>query len=123
MNDLSDDDRAKLSKILGLLTSEHAGERAAAGLKASDFVRQRGMTWSDILQPPQPGRHDAIQRRQPMYMNSEVPRLARALLQMSAILDDYELQFLLSMTRRSTFTAKQIAKVEQIRLHVAACRR
>ena len=120
MNNLSNDDRVRLSKLTAMLASEHAGERATAGLKASEFLCQRGLTWADVINPPRLDPHDLIQRRQPMRMNAEVPRVARALLQQSAILDDYELQFLLSMTNRSTFTAKQIAKVEQIRLHVAA---
>jgi hypothetical protein len=50
-----------LCKLLGLLGSAHAGERAAAGLKADQFVRSLGLTWPDIvctspsLVPPDPG--------------------------------------------------------------------
>jgi hypothetical protein len=42
-------DVAKLAKILGMLGSDHDGERAAAALKADHFVRQAGLTWETIL--------------------------------------------------------------------------
>jgi hypothetical protein len=49
-----------LCKLLGMLGSTHPGERGAAGLKADQFVRKLGLTWSDIictspsLVPPDP---------------------------------------------------------------------
>jgi len=42
-----------LLKCLGMLGSDHAGERAAAGLKADQIIRQHGMTWSDLIRVPQ----------------------------------------------------------------------
>jgi hypothetical protein len=39
----------RLCKLLGMLGSTHAGERAAAGLKADQFVRKLGLTWGDIV--------------------------------------------------------------------------
>jgi hypothetical protein len=39
-------------KLLGMLGSDHAGERAAAGLKAHQFIRQLGMTWRDVVAVP-----------------------------------------------------------------------
>jgi hypothetical protein len=42
-------DQDLLAKILGLLGSDHAGERAAAGLKAHELVRAAGLTWRDVL--------------------------------------------------------------------------
>jgi hypothetical protein len=35
-----------------MLGSNHAGERAAAGLKATQLLRQRGLTWRDVIQLP-----------------------------------------------------------------------
>jgi hypothetical protein len=46
---LSDDSRAKLIKLCGLLGSQHAGERAAAALKASELLRGCQTTWADVL--------------------------------------------------------------------------
>lgn len=48
--------RKRLTKLLGLLGSDHAGERDAAGLAAHRLVSQSGLTWSQILSPPVPDR-------------------------------------------------------------------
>jgi hypothetical protein len=42
-----------LLKCLGMLGSNHAGERAAAGLKADQIIRQNGLTWQDLSRVPQ----------------------------------------------------------------------
>jgi hypothetical protein len=42
----------RLCKILGRLGSDHAGERAAAGLKAHELVRRAGLQWRDVILPP-----------------------------------------------------------------------
>ena len=53
-------DRARLAAILGRLGSDFDGERAAAGLLASKLLRDRGLTWAELLDraaptPPPPG--------------------------------------------------------------------
>lgn len=47
-------DRAKLAAILGRLGSDFDGERAAAGLLASKLLRDRGLTWAELLDRPAP---------------------------------------------------------------------
>ncbi|MBV9825734.1 MAG: hypothetical protein JO001_08675 [Alphaproteobacteria bacterium] len=42
-------DRAKLTKLLGMLGSAHDGEVAAAGRAANRLVRNSGLTWHDIV--------------------------------------------------------------------------
>jgi hypothetical protein len=42
----------KLTKILGLLGSDHPGERDAAAQAANKLVRERGLTWGDVIGPP-----------------------------------------------------------------------
>jgi hypothetical protein len=47
----------RLVKLLGMLGSVHASERAAAGLKAHELLQQHGLTWSEVigqraLEPP-----------------------------------------------------------------------
>ncbi len=39
----------RLAKILGLLSSDHIGERAAAAAKADALVRSVGLTWPDVI--------------------------------------------------------------------------
>ncbi len=46
---MADLDRARLAKILALLGSSEAGERASAALKAHEMVRSLDMTWDDVL--------------------------------------------------------------------------
>jgi hypothetical protein len=41
----------KLTKILGLLGSDHPGERDAAAQAANKLVRERGLTWGDVIGP------------------------------------------------------------------------
>lgn len=52
-------DQSKLAKLLGLLGSNHAGERDAAGLAAARFLRDRNLTWAQVLKPA------AIEKRLP----------------------------------------------------------
>jgi hypothetical protein len=48
-------DRDRLVKLLGLLGSNHQGERAAAALKADQHLRALGLSWGDIIaQPSEP---------------------------------------------------------------------
>lgn len=46
------DEIGKLIRILGLLASEHAGERAAAALKATEWLQKAGTSWEALLIPP-----------------------------------------------------------------------
>lgn len=40
---------AKLTRVLGLLGSEHAGERAAAALAAHRLLKRLGLSWQEVL--------------------------------------------------------------------------
>jgi hypothetical protein len=51
MTRLDDATVDRLAKILGMLGSAHAGERAAAAAKADAIVRAAGVTWRDIIVP------------------------------------------------------------------------
>ena len=46
---LSSSGRRRLVDVLGLLGSEHAGERAAAALVASRLLGKAGLAWDDVL--------------------------------------------------------------------------
>ena len=47
---LAPGDRRRLAGVLARLASNHAGERDAAALLASRIVRDRDLTWLDVLQ-------------------------------------------------------------------------
>jgi len=49
MSALAPADRDRLSKLLGLLGSDFAGERDAAGLAAARLLRDRGITWAEAI--------------------------------------------------------------------------
>lgn len=41
----------RLRKICGMLGSTHAGERAAAALKATEILRAAGLSWAQVIAP------------------------------------------------------------------------
>lgn len=43
-------DLARLERILGLLGSEHAGERASAAKAAGEFIRKHELSWRDLIE-------------------------------------------------------------------------
>jgi hypothetical protein len=49
-------DLKRLAAVLGLLGSEHAGERAAAGVAATRMLAAAGATWMDVLYPTAEGK-------------------------------------------------------------------
>jgi hypothetical protein len=53
---LSAASRTRLAKLLGMLGSDHAGERDSAGLAAHRLVQQSGLTWQQVVSPP-PAEH------------------------------------------------------------------
>jgi hypothetical protein len=52
MRNVQKADLTKLINILGLLGSDHDGERAAAALAAHRFVTSNGHSWAALLTPP-----------------------------------------------------------------------
>ena len=46
---MTDTERQRLAAILGMLGSEHEGERAAAALQAEAFRRKHGLTWEQLV--------------------------------------------------------------------------
>jgi hypothetical protein len=52
--------RTKLAKLLGLLSSDHQGERDAAALAAARLVKATGLSWAQIITP-------APVKREPLF--------------------------------------------------------
>lgn len=50
---LTEKERKRLTAILGLLGSEHEGERASAFLHAEAFRKKHGLTWDELVRPPE----------------------------------------------------------------------
>ena len=105
--DLAPADRAKLSAILGRLGSDHDGERAAAGLLASRFMRDHGLTWPDVLAAPAP--------TTPPPPATEWQRRAAWCEERAELLSLWEANFLASMGRRPRPpTDKQTAVIDRL---------
>jgi len=49
---LSAHDRERLVRILKLLASDQAGERASAALAATRLMAAAGLDWDDVVDPP-----------------------------------------------------------------------
>jgi phage shock protein A len=43
-------DLVRLDRILGLLSSDHPGERASAALAATNFINKHDLTWWEVLE-------------------------------------------------------------------------
>ena len=51
---LSELDRMRLAKLLGMIGSEHEPEALVAAKMADQFVRARKLRWEDVITPPPP---------------------------------------------------------------------
>jgi hypothetical protein len=99
-------DRMRLTKLLGMLGSDHAGERDAAAMAAHRLVQQSGMTWRQILEPP------AIEKKMP-EMGTWRSTATACLLKRSA-LRDVEISFFTALPGYSRISVKQRFWLNQI---------
>jgi len=74
---LSPANRDFLVKLCGMLGSEHDGERAAAALKASNFLRERTLTWNEVIQVL--GAQEPIQHVRPATAKDDARRTVRSI--------------------------------------------
>ena len=110
---LSDAAREKLIAIIGMLGSDHAGERASAGLKADRIVREAGLTWRELLTPSPvepPGSGALYRWHEPEGVEEQLDVADR----FTAFLNDWECEFLVGMRDRATYTPKQEAKLQRL---------
>ena len=96
-------DRALLIKLLGMLGSDHAGERANAGKLASALLARHKTTWSQLLDATEPT--TAPRWVEPFGLHQRV----LAVLAHADILTDWELGFAESLKNRSHCSPKQNA--------------
>jgi hypothetical protein len=101
----------RLIKVLGLLGSTHAGERAAAGLKATELLRSVNLTWADIINPkPIPTALMRTFAPTPSTISADLGFLHANL----DLLTDSERKFVFSLGRFRRLSPKQCAVVDQI---------
>ena len=105
-------------KLLGLLGSDHDGERATAGAKADALVRKLGLTWADVIVLPAPRRASSISATDAQQMASYCHRHY-------ALLTGREFDFIRSIRRwHGDLTERQASWLCSIyaRLHQGAGR-
>lgn len=107
-NDLSPAEMSKVVALLSMLSSPYDGERANAGLLVTRLIKAKGLVWSDLIRPalpycppPPPPRPAPASA-----MFSWQTQVARCLTAQS-LLTLWENEFLHSITRRHSLTAKQ----------------
>ncbi len=115
-------DRTKLAKLLGLLGSNHQGERDAAGLAAHRLVQSHNATWFDVVAPVPSDDDDAPE---PTPNPSQDWRtLAAACGRYPHLLDRWEYEFIIGLPRFPRLSVKQHDKLRKIatRLRAAGCK-
>jgi hypothetical protein len=98
----------RLIKILGLLGSTHAGERAAASLKATELLRSINLTWADVINPKP--HKPPLPYTAPSGLRTDLDFLHANL----DLLTDSERKFVFSLGRFRRLSPKQGAVVDQI---------
>jgi hypothetical protein len=117
---LADADRIRLAQMLGLLGSDHAGERDAAGLAAHRLIRQRDLTWFDVLTPSLPA-PDLDPADDPL--RGDWRAMAAACTRFPHLIDGWERHFLSGLQRFPRLSPKQRAILVRIvvRLRAVGC--
>jgi len=104
-------DKSTLSKLLGMIGSDHDGEVVAAARKAHQLVKARGASWPEVL---------GIEAR-PLAPEADHLVEARNLLQRGkGILTRWEHGFLVGVMACRTLAPKQAESLATIRAKVDA---
>ncbi len=122
---LNNPDLDRLGKLLGMLGSEHDGERAAAGLKADQLIRDRGTSWSALIdnlkvsnRPPEkawtPPRPQWSPWPEPVTPLRKHQRDARECACWSHLLNEWERGFIADMAQSRSISTKQADKLAVI---------
>jgi hypothetical protein len=108
---LDDHTANKLARICGMLGSAHAGEKAVAALKADNIVRDRGLTWHEVI---------ALPKR--TTSPETLSELCGWLLGHSEILSPWEVNFLREISGLKSISPKQRDCLDAITAKVQGCR-
>lgn len=117
MSALAASDRERLARLLGMLGSDHLGEVANAGRLADKMVRAAGLTWPDIIAParsPPDGDADTDPIR-------DWRRTAAACSRYSHLLNSWEAEFVVGLSRFPRLSRRQHAILVKIVTRLRAC--
>lgn len=120
MTALADVDRAKLTRLLGMLGSTFDAEVANAGRLADKLVRSAGLTWPDVIAPALPSlNHEPTADP----LRGDWRGMAATCTRFPHLLDKWEWQFLRGLQQFPRLSTKQHAILIRIvtRLRAAGC--
>ena len=117
---LSNPERERLAKLLGMLGSDHQGERDAAGLAADRLVRAAGLTWSHVVCIPQ---DEPVHDHHADPLGRDWRWTAQRCRQFSHLVNAWENEFLAGLPRFPRLSTKQRNTLIAIcnRLRAAGC--
>jgi hypothetical protein len=105
----------KLIKLLAMLGSAHEGERAVAGLKATELLRSIKLTWAELINPkPNQLALPDTRKARPSGIRSELALLRSNL----DVLTAWDREFVFSLGRFRRLSPKQRAVVDKLILKV-----
>ena len=104
----------RLAKLLGMLGSDHLGERDNAGQLADKMVRAAGLTWRDIIAPPLPP-HDTDP------IGGDLRRATAACSRYPHLLNRWEADFVGGLSRFPRLSRRQRSILLNIVIRLRAC--
>jgi hypothetical protein len=111
---LSPTELERLRNICARLSSDFPGERAAAGLLGTRLLKDRGLSWSDVVMPPTP-----LPSSRPAGEHMPWRQTVRDLLARPGSLRAWERdEFLPSLLRFQRLSSKQRNILDQIAARV-----
>jgi hypothetical protein len=116
MNALAPSDRVHLAKLLGMLGSDHLGERDNAARAAHRLVQQHGCTWFDVVSHPPP---DTDHDTDPI--GADWRRTAAACSRYPHLLSRWEADFVAGLSRFPRLSSKQRLTLLNIVIRLRAC--
>jgi hypothetical protein len=117
MTTLAASDRERLARLLGMLGSDHAGERDNAGRAAHRLVQQHGVTWHDVVVTrPSP---DTGHITDPI--GADWRRTAAACSRCPHLVNRWEAEFLAGLPRFPRLSRKQRSILVKIVVRLRAC--
>ena len=120
-------DLDRLTKLLGLLGSDHDGERATAARMASDLLRAHRLTWADVLGPAPPRpcpactAHRAPRGAAAGSWRQTLATLAELAVRRPALFTDWERAFICNLLDRRTISERQREILAELAEKVGAC--
>ena len=118
MSALATFDRERLARLLGMLGSDHLGERDNAARAAHRLVQQHGITWHDVVVTHSPS---GIGDPDTDPIGADWRRTVAACRRYPHLLNQWEADFLARLSRFPRLSRKQRSILLKIVARLRAC--